>query len=134
MRGQMETDQRKWHLDKGIPVALLMTIAGALFLGGVAYQSLKSDIVILQNTQKEMRDESKNTVSEVRSLSGKLQEGSIPSAQNAWRIAQVESAIVKQDARNLALEARVAENERKLLRSDNAAASTNARLRAQGDR
>lgn len=129
-----DTDRRAWHIDKGIPVALLISIVASLFLGGVAYQSLKGDIVTLQTTQKEMREESKEIAAEVRTLTNKMQEGSVPSAQNAWRITQTETAIAKLESRVTAAEVRIADNERKLLRVDSAAATTSARVRAQGER
>jgi hypothetical protein len=136
-RGHMDNtspEKRQWHVSKEIPVALLISIAASLFLGGIAYQALKSDIVILQNTQKEMRDESKEVVAEVKLLSNRMQEGSVPSAQNSWRFTQVEAGIAEAKVRIQAIEARVMENERKLSQTENSGRSTAARLRAQAER
>lgn len=127
-------DQRKWHVSKEIPLALLISIASSLFLGGVAYQSLKSDIIVLQNTQKEIRDENKETTSEVRTLANRMQEGSVPSAQNSWRITQLEALTAKQDARLADIERQGQIRESRVLRLENAVGSTSARLRAQSER
>lgn len=117
----MESDKRKWHIDKGVPVALILSMASALFLGGAAYQALKSEISKNAESTSEMRAEVKEMKAELRALSVKFTDTSVPSALNSRRLDDLERGIgtlqsqltqAVTDYRRLEL--RVVDNERRL--------------------
>lgn len=137
----MNTDQRTWHISKEIPVAHIITMVAAVFAGGVAYQTLKSE----QSTQGAaiagILVEMKDFKIDLRKLSDKMQSGEGPNAVNNRRVEEMERNVTaqqlqltqlmqtqsQQQAAVAALAVRMVENERRL-------AGTDARTRAMRER
>lgn len=114
-------DERTWHISKEIPVALIVSIAGSLFLGGVAYQSLRSEQVAQGKQQSEIVARLDKADIKIDRLHEFIQSSSVPSALNARRMedleritASLQSTISQHQANTLQLTARVAETERRL--------------------
>lgn len=110
----MEPDKRKWHVDKGIPVALIVSMASALFLGGMAYQSLTGKQEKFSEKQSEFSAKLEKTDAKVDALSSSIQSGSVPSALNQRRIEELERLVGQVQNSLGQLSNRVQENERKL--------------------
>lgn len=117
----MESDKRKWHVSKEIPVALIVSMVASVFLGGVAYQSLKGN---QEEQAKQLAAQDKKLESiedKMGKLSEKMNDSNVPSAIMARRVDDLErerasSAADRQQMNALVMQlaARVGENERKL--------------------
>lgn len=130
----MDTDKRKWHVDKGIPVALIVSMAGALFLGGIAYQSITGKQEQFADKQTEFAGRLDKFESKVDALSTAIQSGTVPSALMQRRLDDLErerataTAERSQILTTLSqLSARVSENERRM-------ATESMRMRAARER
>lgn len=117
----MEADKRKWHVSKEIPVALIISMAGALFLGGVAYQSLQGNQEKTNEAVAQIRDEQKEMRLEFKNITRQINESNVPSALTQRRLDDLEreratAAADRQQTQTMMMQltARVAENERKL--------------------
>ncbi len=120
-------DNRRWHVTKEVPLALIVTIILAIFAAGGAWMANTN-----KNTAQDERIET--ILIDLRDMRKQWQEGSIPSAQNAWKIQLNEAAVLEIKSRMLDAERRGAEREVRILRLENALNATNARARARDER
>ncbi len=120
-------DVRKWHTTKEVPLALIWMGLVFVFTAGGAYManSIKNDAQDKQILE---------AITELRDLRKQWQDGSVPSAQMAWKVQQADAAMLE-------LKSRMAENERqdvtrdnRIQRLENGLGSTNARVRARDER
>lgn len=137
MRRNMEAirpEQRKWHFSKEISLPFVWSMLIVVGGGLMGYQQLSDKVDTNGKTTVQLTDALKDTNAELRALTKEFQSGAGPSAQNALRIQNVEAAQVETRNRIADIERSAAAREARLLRLEVSVGTTNARVRAQGER
>lgn len=126
--------RRQWTVTKEIPLTLLYSVAGLLVMIGMSYQLLKSDIAAQSKAQIELTTALKETNTALQALTKQFADGAVPSAQNAWRLQQLQSAQDDFKARIAEIERQGTSRELRLQRLETALTANNARARAREER
>ncbi len=95
-------------------------------------QNNKNEELQKKNLAQDARTE--EILIEVREMRKQQQEGSVPSAQNSWKIGLMEQAVLELKSRTSDMERRKTELEIRVLRLENSLSATNARARARDER
>jgi NAD/NADP transhydrogenase beta subunit len=107
-----------WYVIKGIPIAVIVTLASTLIPQTVAVtwflSSLATKLESVQEKQSESGVKLDRADVKIDALNSVVQNGSVPTALNQRRIEEVERQQVRFDAELSQLATRVSENERKL--------------------
>ncbi len=127
-------DNRKWHFSREVPVATIWMAGVFIFALGGAYMSQNNKNEELQKKNLAQDARTEEILIEVREMRKQQQEGSVPSAQNSWKIGLMEQAVLELKSRTSDMERRKTELEIRVLRLENSLSATNARARARDER
>ncbi len=118
------TSRGGWYFIKGVPIAVIVTLALGLGSQTIAWTWFMAS---LWNSVQIVSDKQDKTDVKLDRLTVTVQEASTPSAVNAARISSLETTAAE-------LKGRVSENERQIIRMQAAQAATDLRARAWRER